>query len=89
MIDERAKAKRSMLDAPPASTPPESGWTGGMGSFAVVVLVAHAGDPLGDRELPILFLTIAVALAFTGPGRYSLDAMIRGRRAGGQGETRS
>jgi putative oxidoreductase len=47
--------------------------------FVVVVLVAHAGDTLGDRELPILFLVIALALALTGPGRYSVDGAIAGR----------
>lgn len=48
--------------------------------FLVVVLVAHAGDPFGDRELPILFGTIALALALIGPGRFSIDALIGGRR---------
>lgn len=57
--------------------------------FLVVVLVAHGGDPLGDRELPIIFGTIALAVALTGPGRYSLDAVIRGRRPVASGSTRS
>lgn len=50
--------------------------------FVVVVLVAHAGDPVGDRELPILFGTIGLALALIGPGRYSIDALIGGSRRG-------
>jgi putative oxidoreductase len=54
--------------------------------FVVVVFVAHAGDPLGDRELAMLFGVIALALALTGPGRYSLDALIgRGRTSTGRG----
>jgi putative oxidoreductase len=47
--------------------------------FAAVVLMAHAGDALGDRELGLLFGTIALAFVFTGPGRYSADALIGGR----------
>lgn len=43
--------------------------------FVIVVLVAHSGDPLADRELPILFGTIALAVALIGPGRYSVDAL--------------
>jgi putative oxidoreductase len=49
--------------------------------FIVVVFIAHAGDPMGRRELGILFGVIALTLALTGPGRYSLDALIGGRRA--------
>jgi putative oxidoreductase len=49
--------------------------------FAVVVMIAHAGDTLAERELAILFGVIALALALTGPGRYSVDELIR-RRSG-------
>lgn len=49
--------------------------------FVVVVTVAHAGDALADRELAILFGVIALALALTGPGRYSVDGLIA-RRSG-------
>lgn len=49
--------------------------------FLVVIFVAHAGDPFGDRELPIMFATIALALALIGPGRFSVDALLGGRGA--------
>jgi putative oxidoreductase len=48
--------------------------------FVIVVLVAHAGDALGDRELPMLFLTIYAFFALAGAGRYSVDALISGGR---------
>ena len=48
--------------------------------FAVVVLVAHAGDAIGDRELPLIFWAAAFQFLLTGPGRFSLDAMIHRRR---------
>jgi putative oxidoreductase len=44
--------------------------------FTAVVLVAHAGDAMADRELAILFGTIALCHLLAGPGRYSLDAVI-------------
>jgi putative oxidoreductase len=53
--------------------------------FVIVVFVAHAGDAIGDRELAILFGIIALTLALTGPGRYSVDALIAGRTARGAG----
>lgn len=49
------------------------------GNMAVVVLLGHAGDPFGDREKGVLFGAIALLLLLTGAGRYSLDALIRGR----------
>ena len=48
--------------------------------FAFVILVAHAGDPFGDYEKPLLFATFTLLFAFTGPGRFSLDALLTRRR---------
>jgi putative oxidoreductase len=45
--------------------------------FVVVVLLAHAGDPFGRRELPLFFLTAALLFALSGAGRYSVDAAVR------------
>jgi putative oxidoreductase len=47
-----------------------------VGHFTVVVLLAHAGDPIQNRELPLFFGVTALALLLTGPGRYSVDGMI-------------
>lgn len=44
--------------------------------FLFVIFIAHGGDPLGDRELPIIFCTTALLFLLAGPGRYSLDHMI-------------
>jgi putative oxidoreductase len=49
-------------------------------NMTVAVVLAHAGDTFLDRERPLLFLFIALAYLLIGAGRYSLDAMIRGRR---------
>lgn len=51
-----------------------------VGHFLFVILLAHAGDPLGDRELPIFFGATALLFLLAGPGRYSVDALIGGAR---------
>lgn len=48
-------------------------------NMAVVTVLAHAGDPLGDRELGLLYGVIGLAFAVVGGGRYSLDAVVRRR----------
>jgi putative oxidoreductase len=48
--------------------------------FAVVVLLAHAGDPFGDRELGLFFGVTALLYLLAGPGRYSVDAALAGPR---------
>jgi len=48
--------------------------------MATAVLVAHANDPFGMKEKPLLFLLIFAFLIVYGAGRYSVDRMIEGRR---------
>lgn len=48
--------------------------------FLIVVFVPHQGDPIGDRELPLLFGTIGLALGLMGPGAFSIDAVLRRER---------
>jgi putative oxidoreductase len=42
-------------------------------TMLVAALIFHAGDPFGDKELPLIYATIFLSLFFTGPGEYSLD----------------
>ena len=45
--------------------------------MAVAVFIIHGDDPFGDKEHALLFLLPYLALMFTGPGKYSLDRVIR------------
>ena len=60
--------------------------------MTVAVTTAHLHDPVfmtgqgGAKEPALLYLLPALALLFTGAGRYSLDALLRRDRANeGQG----
>jgi putative oxidoreductase len=50
--------------------------------FAVNMFVAgviiHSPDPFAKKEMALLYLAFAVALFFTGPGKYSVDQKIKG-----------
>lgn len=48
--------------------------------FLIVVFVPHQGDPIGNRELPLIFGTIGLALGLIGPGGFSIDAVLRRER---------
>lgn len=45
-------------------------------TMMVAAFIAHAGDPLGDKELPLLFAAIFISIAMTGAGKYSVDNLI-------------
>lgn len=45
-------------------------------TMMVAAFIAHAGDPLGSKELPLLFGAIFIAFALTGAGKFSIDNLI-------------
>ncbi len=49
-------------------------------TMLVAILIAHAGQPWGEREHAFLFLVPAIAIGLVGPGRYSVDAWMKRRR---------
>jgi putative oxidoreductase len=46
----------------------------------VAVFIVHGSDPFSDKEHGLLFLIPYVVLFITGPGKYSLDYLIFGRK---------
>jgi putative oxidoreductase len=50
-------------------------------NMAVAAFIRHAGDPFAGKELALMFFFVAVLFAFTGPGRFSADALLFGRHA--------
>jgi putative oxidoreductase len=47
--------------------------------FFVAFFMIHGGDAFGERELAFVYLVAFLTLFFTGPGRYSLGKLIRGK----------
>ncbi|MDX1641078.1 MAG: DoxX family protein [Balneolaceae bacterium] len=48
-------------------------------NMTVVVFVAHADDPFGQKEKGLLFLVMFIVLFLTGAGKYSLDGVFNKR----------
>ncbi|WP_296705949.1 DoxX family protein [Algoriphagus sp.] len=41
---------------------------------------AHADDPFGTKEKPLLFLVLFVAILIMGPGKFSIDSRIKSKK---------
>lgn len=48
-------------------------------TMAVAAFLVHGGDPWAKKELAYLYLCGYTALLFTGPGKFSVDALIMKR----------
>lgn len=46
----------------------------------VAVFMVHGADPMSDKEHGLLFLVPYITLFITGPGKYSLDYLIFGKK---------
>jgi putative oxidoreductase len=46
-------------------------------AMATAVIVAHANDPFGVKEKPLLFLVCFAFLLMIGAGKYSVDNSLR------------
>ncbi|HEY9487461.1 MAG TPA: DoxX family protein [Chryseosolibacter sp.] len=51
-------------------------------TMATAVIFAHANDPFGVKEKPLLFLVVYAFLLVVGAGRYSVDRSLEKRNAG-------
>lgn len=45
-------------------------------TMSVAVLIIHTNDPIGIRELPLLYASIFLVLAIAGAGKFSIDNWI-------------
>ncbi len=48
-------------------------------TMGVAFFLQHGADPFAVKELALVFGAVALALLFTGAGRFSLDALLRNR----------
>lgn len=46
-------------------------------TMSVAFFVAHAADPFGVKELPLVYLISFLAIFIAGPGRYSLQHLFQ------------
>lgn len=44
--------------------------------MAVAAFIAMGGDVFGKAEMPVVYMSLAIVLFFTGPGKYSIDGGI-------------
>ncbi len=44
-------------------------------AMAVAAFIAHGGDPFGEKEMAVLYMTAFLTIFLTGSGRFSLDRL--------------
>ena len=49
-------------------------------TMLVAAFLVHSSDPFSKREMSLLYLSIFSMILATGPGKFSVDAMISKRR---------
>ena len=47
-------------------------------TMLVAAFIIHGADPFGDKEMALIYLFGYIAIYLLGPGKYSLDAQMRG-----------
>ena len=52
-------------------------------TMLVAAFYIHADDPFGKKEMAILYAAFFLGVLIAGPGRYSLDRVLWGRRQDG------
>ncbi|WP_421874734.1 DoxX family protein [Marinoscillum sp.] len=50
-------------------------------TMITAAFVAHADDPLSDKEHSLMYLTAYLAIFILGTGKYSIDALLFKKRA--------
>lgn len=48
-------------------------------TMLVIVFSVHADDPIGKKELPILYLVSYLFILFMGAGKYSIDYLLHSK----------
>jgi putative oxidoreductase len=46
-------------------------------TMIVIAFIHHAGDPFNRIELGLMFLVAYIGILITGPGKYSVDGLMR------------
>ncbi|MEL7499929.1 MAG: DoxX family protein [Planctomycetota bacterium] len=50
-------------------------------TMIIALFVVHADDPWQKKELAAVYLVAYIAILFLGPGKFSIDHLIWGKRA--------
>jgi putative oxidoreductase len=48
-------------------------------TMAIAFFLVHNGQPFTEKELSLLYLVIFVLMYISGPGKYSIDSLLRKR----------